>query len=105
MFFDTAGLAEGTPLTFKAVVRDASGNLDSDTGTAVVGAVAPPPSGGGTPDYAVVHYLRPAADYDGWGFHFWGDIDQTVEWTSPVPARRRGRLRPVRLGEVAPQRR
>ena len=78
-------LAEGTPLTFKAVVRDASGNLDSDTGTAVVGAVAPPPSGGGTPDYAVVHYLRPAADYDGWGFHFWGDIDQTVEWTSPVP--------------------
>ena len=85
MFFDTAGLAEGTPLTFKAVVRDAFGNLDSDTGTAVVGAVEPPPSGGGTPDYAVVHYLRPAADYDGWGFHFWGDIDQTVEWTSPVP--------------------
>ena len=66
-------------------MRDAFGNLDSDTGTAVVGAVEPPPGGGGTPDYAVVHYLRPAADYDGWGFHFWGDIDQTVEWTSPVP--------------------
>ncbi len=72
-------------LTFKAVVRDAFGNLDSDSGTAVVGAIEPPPGGGGTPDYAVVHYLRPAADYDGWGFHFWGDIDQTVEWTSPVP--------------------
>ena len=85
VFYETAGLAEGTPLTFKAVVRDAFGNLDSDTGTAVVGAVEPPPGGGGTPDYAVVHYLRPAADYDGWGFHFWGDIDQTVEWTSPVP--------------------
>ena len=66
-------------------MRDASGNLDSDTGTAVVGAVEPPPGGGGTPDYAVVHYQRPAGDYDGWGFHFWGDIDQTVEWTSPVP--------------------
>ena len=65
--------------------RDAFGNLDSDTGTAVVGAVEPPPGGGGTPDYAVVHYLRPGGDYDGWGFHFWGDIDQTVEWTSPVP--------------------
>ena len=29
------------------------------------------------PDYAVVHYQRPAGDYDGWGLHFWGDIDQT----------------------------
>ncbi len=85
VFYDTAGLAADTQLTFKAVVRDAFGNLDSDTGTAVVGAVGPPPGGGGTPDYAVVHYLRPAGDYDGWGFHFWGDIDQTVEWTSPVP--------------------
>ena len=85
VFFDTTGLAEGTALAFKAVVRDASGNFDSDSGTAVVGAVEPPPGGGGTPDYAVVHYQRPAGDYDGWGFHFWGDIDQTVEWTSPVP--------------------
>ncbi|HVL52997.1 MAG TPA: alpha-amylase family glycosyl hydrolase, partial [Vitreimonas sp.] len=85
VFFDTAGLAEGTPLTFRAVVRDAFGNFRGDSGTAVVGAVTPPPSGGGTPDYAVVHYLRPAGDYDGWGFHFWGHIDQTVEWNDPVP--------------------
>jgi pullulanase-type alpha-1,6-glucosidase len=84
VYYDVSELATGTPLLFKAVVRDRSGNLDSDTGTAVVGEVAPP-GGGGTPDYAVVHYLRPGGDYDGWGFHFWGDIDQTVEWTSPVP--------------------
>ena len=85
VFYDTTGLAEGTPLAFKAVVRDASGNLDSDyrhgrgrRGRAATGRWR-------DPDYAVVHYQRPAGDYDGWGFHFWGDIDQTVEWTSPVP--------------------
>jgi pullulanase-type alpha-1,6-glucosidase len=85
VYYDVKTLAADTPLQFKAVVRDASGNIDSDTGTAVVGEVQPPGGGGGTPDYAVVHYLRPGGDYDGWGFHFWGDIDQTVEWGSPVP--------------------
>jgi pullulanase-type alpha-1,6-glucosidase len=85
VYFDVSDLAIGTPLLFKAVVRDGSGNLDSDTGTAVVGEVEPPGGGGGTPDYAVAHYLRPGGDYDGWGFHFWGDIDQTVTWDNPVP--------------------
>jgi pullulanase/glycogen debranching enzyme len=84
VYYDVSDLAVGTPLLFKAVARDASGNLGSDSGTAVVGEVEPP-GGGGTPDYAVIHYLRPGGDYDGWGFHFWGDIDQTVDWTNPVP--------------------
>ena len=25
------------------------------------------------PSYAVIHYYRPAGDYDGWGLHLWGD--------------------------------
>jgi len=92
VFHDVSDLAAGTPLLVKAVVRDRAGNLDSDTGTAAVGE-AEPPGGGGTPDYAVVHYLRQGGDYgdasssdfnDFWGFHFWGDIDQTVNWTDPV---------------------
>ena len=45
IFHDVSGLAAGTPLAIKAIARDRSGNLDSDTATAVVGEVAPPPAG------------------------------------------------------------
>ncbi|MGH3371884.1 MAG: pullulanase-associated domain-containing protein, partial [Nocardioidaceae bacterium] len=87
VFYDTSGLGAGTALRFKAVVRDLAGNIDAATRTAMVGQIEepPPPGGGSTPDYAVVHYQRPAGDYDGWGLHFWGDIDQVVTWDNPVP--------------------
>ena len=46
--------------------------------------VAPPPLA-----TAVVHYLRPAGDYTGWGLHLWGDaVDPAVlagiAWDNPL---------------------
>jgi pullulanase-type alpha-1,6-glucosidase len=84
VYHDVTGIAAGTPLLYKAVVMDAAGNLESDTGTAVVGE-AEPPAGGAAPDYAVVHYNRPDGNYAGWGVHFWEDIDETVTWETPRP--------------------
>ena len=40
MLYDVSGLAEGTPLELRAIVRDRSGDLNADTVTAVVGEVA-----------------------------------------------------------------
>ena len=85
IFYDVSGLAAGTPLQIKAIARDRSGNLDSDTATAVVGEVEPPQPGAAR-DYAVVHYQRPDADYDGWGVHVWGDVNEPdVTWATPKP--------------------
>ena len=85
IFHDVSGLAAGTPLQIKAIARDRSGNLDSDTATAVVGEVEPPQPGAAR-DYAVVHYQRPDAAYDGWGVHVWGDVNEPdVTWTTPKP--------------------
>ncbi len=36
--------------------------------------------------YVVIHYKRPAGDYDGWGLHLWGDaIDpsEATQWGAP----------------------
>jgi len=48
-----------------------------------------------SPDsYAIIHYYRSDGDYgdhttgdynDYWGLHLWGDIEETIEWTSPKP--------------------
>jgi hypothetical protein len=48
-----------------------------------------------SPDsYAIIHYYRSDGDYgdhttgdynDYWGLHLWGDIEDTIEWTSPKP--------------------
>jgi hypothetical protein len=35
--------------------------------------------------YAVVHYQRTDGDYDPWGLHAWGDLDEVIDWTSPKP--------------------
>ncbi len=32
-----------------------------------------------------IHYFRPKGDFDGWGLHVWGDTDEKVEWSSPLP--------------------
>lgn len=46
-------------------------------------------SAGGTlgPKPAIVHYLRPAADYTDWGLHLWGDAiadGVATTWDSPL---------------------
>jgi pullulanase-type alpha-1,6-glucosidase len=86
VFYDVSGLENGTTLAFKAIVSDLNGHLNSAT----VNAVVQNETGGGgactVPTYAVIHYNRPAGDYDGWGLHLWGDaIDdsEATEWTSP----------------------
>ena len=85
IFHDVSGLAAGTPLLIKSIARDRSGNLDSDTATAVVGEVEPPQPGA-VRDYAVVHYQRPDATYEGWGVHVWGDVNEPdVTWATPKP--------------------
>ncbi|WP_308170210.1 pullulanase-type alpha-1,6-glucosidase [Acrocarpospora catenulata] len=84
VFHDLRGLAAGTSITYKAIVKDSAGRVASATATATV-APEPETPGGGTVkrDYLVVHYQR-TGDYDGWGLHAWGDIDQEVEWGSPI---------------------
>ena len=88
VFYDTTGLAQGTVLKFKAVNKDNAGHISSDVGTAVIGApdVEPGTGSGGVPEYAVVHYNRPAGDYAGWGLHLWGEglaAGEGTEWATP----------------------
>ena len=35
--------------------------------------------------FARIHYHRPRRGYAGWGLHVWGDTNESVEWTSPLP--------------------
>ena len=35
--------------------------------------------------FARIHYHRPKGGYGGWGLHVWGDTNESVEWTSPLP--------------------
>ncbi|MEO3860393.1 pullulanase-type alpha-1,6-glucosidase [Acrocarpospora sp. B8E8] len=84
IFHDLSGIAAGTVVAYKAVVKDSAGRVASAGASATV-APEPQIPGGGTVkrDYLVVHYQR-TDGYDGWGLHAWGDIDQVVEWGSPV---------------------
>ncbi len=34
--------------------------------------------------HARIRYHRPRGGYDGWGLHAWEDIQEAVEWTSPL---------------------
>ena len=73
----------GTKLEFRAIVNDLAGN-STRTAVEVVGRRrrAAPSAGARRRGYAVVHYQRPAGDYDGWGLHVWGDVDRPTEWPS-----------------------
>lgn len=43
------------------------------------------PSGHPEENQVIIHYRRSAADYDGWGLHVWGPMDENgVTWTSPL---------------------
>jgi pullulanase-type alpha-1,6-glucosidase len=93
VYHDVSGISEGTSITYKAIVADLGGNLNSDHVTVTVVRIPPPPPpGAGT--YAVIHYYRDDGDYgdhttgdynDFWGLHLWGDIQETIDWTSPKP--------------------
>ncbi|MET8311221.1 pullulanase-type alpha-1,6-glucosidase [Micromonospora sp. NPDC005173] len=80
---DLTGLAGGTPVEYKAVVRDGRGRTATARSTAIVGT----PEQGGSREWAVVHYQRPAGGYDDWGLYAWGDIDPAyvTEWPKGQP--------------------
>ncbi|MFD9629451.1 pullulanase-type alpha-1,6-glucosidase [Streptomyces violascens] len=60
-------LVAGTPLRYKAVVVDSAGRTASALASTTAGQNPPPAKPTAVArDYAVVHYKRPAGDYDGW---------------------------------------
>ncbi|MFG1890959.1 pullulanase-type alpha-1,6-glucosidase [Micromonospora sp. NPDC049051] len=80
---DLTGLAGGTRIEYKAVVRDGKGRTATARSTATVGT----PAQSASRDWAVVHYQRPAGGYDDWGLYTWGDIDPAyaTEWPKGQP--------------------
>ncbi|MFC4017665.1 pullulanase-type alpha-1,6-glucosidase [Micromonospora sp. GCM10011542] len=80
---DLTGLAGGTRVEYKAVVRDGRGRTATARSTAIVGT----PAQGASREWAVVHYQRPAGGYDDWGLYAWGDIDHAyvTEWPKGQP--------------------
>ncbi|MET8084168.1 pullulanase-type alpha-1,6-glucosidase [Micromonospora sp. NPDC005237] len=80
---DLDGLAGGTRIEYRAVVRDGRGRTATARSVAVVGT----PEQGGSREWAVVHYKRPAGGYDDWGLYAWGDIDPAyvTEWPKGQP--------------------
>ncbi|WP_433385602.1 pullulanase-type alpha-1,6-glucosidase [Actinoplanes sp. CA-142083] len=80
IYHDLDGLAGGTTVRYKAVVRDSKGRLASTTSAITVGT----PVVSTSPDYAVVHYQRPAGGYDDYGLYVWGDVDDSMATTWPA---------------------
>ncbi|SDZ11352.1 alpha-1,6-glucosidases, pullulanase-type [Micromonospora pattaloongensis] len=80
VFHDLTGLPAGTPIEYKAVVRDSKGRTATAKSRATVGT--PPPAA--SRDWLVVHYQRPAGGYDDWGLYAWGDIDPAYQTTWPA---------------------
>ncbi|WP_436757600.1 pullulanase-type alpha-1,6-glucosidase [Streptosporangium sp. V21-05] len=87
VFHDLRGIAAGTKVSYKAVVKDSAGRFASAVAQATVGAEpAPEEPGAVKRDWLVVHYQREnAGDYDGWGLHVWGDVENPTEWATPLP--------------------
>ncbi|MGK5675515.1 pullulanase-type alpha-1,6-glucosidase [Micromonospora sp. URMC 106] len=80
---DLTGLAGGTKIEYKAVVRDGKGRTATARSTATVGT----PAASASRDWAVVHYQRPAGGYADWGLYAWGDIDPAyaTQWPKGQP--------------------
>ncbi|SCG64659.1 pullulanase-type alpha-1,6-glucosidase [Micromonospora inositola] len=83
VYHDLTGLAGGTRVEYKAVVRDGKGRVAGARATGIVGT----PAQSASRDWAVVHYQRPAGGYDDWGLYTWGDIDPAyaTEWPKGQP--------------------
>jgi alpha-amylase len=80
VFPSVAGQAPGSTVEYLAVVKDNAGHQARATRVATV---PEPPAPVTT---AVVHYLRPAGDYDTWGLHLWGDAiaeGVATDWAAP----------------------
>jgi alpha-amylase len=78
-FDDTAGLADGSVVHYRAVLTYAAGKTVSSATRSVTVVTEPVTT-------AVVHYLRPAGDYDDWGLHLWGDAiadGVATDWAAP----------------------
>ncbi|MGB7983023.1 MAG: pullulanase-type alpha-1,6-glucosidase [Candidatus Nanopelagicales bacterium] len=86
MRYDLSGLAKGTDVDLRAIVKTRSGELNADMIDVTVGEVVePPPATSSGADHLIVHYNRPDGDYDGWGVHAWGDVEGTPDWANPIP--------------------
>ncbi|HEY0636467.1 MAG TPA: alpha-amylase family glycosyl hydrolase [Pseudonocardiaceae bacterium] len=73
-------LAAGTPVEYRAVLRDG--------GTTVTSAPRRVRAGGPPATLATLRYHRPAGDYGDWGLHMWGEaVDPAVlariSWDNP----------------------
>jgi len=86
LFDDLAplGLASGTSVSYRAVLHEPDG-------TTVTSAPRTIEVAGPKVETAVVHYFRPAGDYDGWGLHMWGnavadDVLAQIAWDKPWQA-------------------
>ncbi len=83
LFDDLAplGLAPGSRVSYRAVLHEPDGTTVTSAPRSIVVA-------GAQVHTAVVHYLRPAGDYDSWGLHLWGDavapsVLAQVAWDKP----------------------
>jgi hypothetical protein len=81
VFDDTSALADGTHVTYRAVLTYAPGkSVTSATRTVTI------VQAGVTT--AIIHYNRPDGAYTAWGLHLWGDGlapgEATAEWTNPT---------------------
>jgi alpha-amylase len=80
-FDDTTGLANETVVRYKAVLTYAPGRTVESATRSVTVITVPVTT-------AVVHYFRPAGDYDSWGLHLWGDAiadGVATAWEAPRP--------------------
>jgi len=79
VFDDLTGLADGSTVRYRAVLTYAAGRT-VESATHSVTVVATPVT------TAIVHYNRPAGDYDDWGLHLWGDAiadGVATSWDAP----------------------
>ena len=77
------GLEDGAVIEYRAVLAGTAGPTVTSEARSVELVLTPVTT-------AVLHYLRPAGDYDGWGLHLFGNaVDPallaTVAWDKPMP--------------------
>ncbi|KAA6211840.1 hypothetical protein CP979_28950 [Streptomyces filamentosus] len=88
---------DGAPLSFtvekdgvpdgpaRALDATAAGEVWTREGSALVDATRPADAQAPQdPTKAVIHYRRPAGDYEGWGLHAWTGAAHPPEWNEPV---------------------
>jgi alpha-amylase len=83
-FDDTTGLADGTRVSYRAILTYGPGQTVTSDNTRTVTVVATPVT------QVTIHYRRTSdANYDLWGLHLFGDAlapgEATAEWTNATP--------------------